>query len=639
MLACSLTMKCSKLYVILIYLNIVLVRGNIHQKCCGVGEQIVEKEFRFICEKLINRRLQDTFEDREFLKRNVTGTCLEIFSETNITLFGVDEITRSIEKQKEYEGFFFPKCCPLKSHYNKTTHSCTEEVGNFFNILKVDSFVQVGLPECEIISDQIFESMEAVQLIGKELLLKEDNTTLEDGYCLDSTLDGKLVVRICEADTSICSQIRCISKCCPDGQSFINGSFCRDTFTHGVDLHFTKAILEPDDPFIIIHNNFKPLQLLSERKYEIQLDKSGVFSARNRNSSSQSKTYNHIYCVEHAFKEMNGTMTMNAYRIFVKPKQPPIPKKILITRYIKIVSCIFLLLTIAVYLLLPKMRNLFGKMLLNYCVSTFIFFASLTLTQFYQLRDIGCKFIGFLSFLSSFWSFTWLHLMCIDIWFSFGTPRTLYGTLQKDETKRLLQYSAIGWGFPILWVTFIALLSITNIMPELMHPYIGEGKCFLEDSERRPGNYSYILYLTIPLLIQQIFNVLLFVKTILYCLRIKAEIERMNDCEKRTKMNSCQERLSLIMKLAIIMGVLFIFETVSSFVDFRKNVCTEYIEVVWDSINCFQGVYIFIIFICKKKVYCNICEKITILKSEMSSVTSNTTTQVSMHNISESKNT
>ncbi|XP_045470220.1 probable G-protein coupled receptor Mth-like 3 isoform X2 [Harmonia axyridis] len=622
----------------LITLSIVLVRGNIQQKCCGIGEQIVEKEFRFICEKLKNGRLQDNFEDRDFLKRNVTGTCLEIFSEENVILFGVDEVTGTIEKQEEYGEFFFPKCCPLNYHYNKTTHGCAKVVSDFPNILKIDSFVRVGLPECEIISDKIFESMQAVQVNGKELLLKEEKKTLKEGYCMDSTLDGKLVVRMCEEDTSICSQIRCISKCCPDGQSFINGSFCRDTYTHGVDLHFTKAILEPDDPFILIHNNFKPIQLLSERKYEIQLDRSGVFSASYRNSSSQSKTYNITYCVEHAFKEINGKVKINAYRIFVKPKQPPIPTKILITRYIKIVSCIFLLLTIAVYLLLPNMRNLFGKMLLNYCVSTFIFFASLALIQFYQFRDTSCEFMGFLSLLSSFWSFTWLHLMCIDIWFSFG-PRMLYASLQKDERKRLVQYIWIGWGFPILWVTIIALLSNTNIMPEPLHPFIGKGKCFLENSEGRPGNYSYIFYLTLPLLVQQTFNIVLFVKAILYCLRIKAEIGRMNDYEKKTKMKSCKERLSLIMKLAIIMGVFFIFETISSFYDFRKNVYTEYIEVVWDSINCFQGVYIFIIFICKKKVFYNICEKFKILKSGISTVALNTTPHISMHNINESENT
>lgn len=233
----------------LIPLGIVLVRGNIEQKCCGIGEQIVEKEFRFICEKLKNGRLQDTFEDKDFLKRNVTGTCLEIFSEKNVTLFGVDEVTGTIKKQEEYGEFYFPKCCPLNYRYNRTTHGCAKVVGNFLNLLKVDSFVRVGLPKCEIISDHIYESMQAVKMNGRELLLLEEKKTLKEGYCVDSTLDGKLVVRICEEDTSICSQIRCISKCCPDGQSFINGSFCRDTYTHGVDLHFTKAILEPDGEY------------------------------------------------------------------------------------------------------------------------------------------------------------------------------------------------------------------------------------------------------------------------------------------------------------------------------------------------------------------------------------------------------
>lgn len=43
------------------------------------------------------------------------------------------------------------------------------------------------------------------------------------------------------------------------------------------------------------------------------------------------------------------------------------------------------------------------------------------------------------------------------------------------------------------------------------------------------------------------------------------------------------------MKLGVIMGVSFVFETVSSVYDFSRSSVTRNIEVVWDAINCLQG--------------------------------------------------
>lgn len=48
-------------------------------------------------------------------------------------------------------------------------------------------------------------------------------------------------------------------------------------------------------------------------------------------------------------------------------------------------------------------------------------------------------------------------------------------------------------------------------------------------------------------------------------------------------------RLILILKLSVTMGISFVFEVVSSLVDFSANSQTEYVEIIWDTINCLQG--------------------------------------------------
>jgi G protein-coupled receptor Mth (Methuselah protein) len=110
----------------------------------------------------------------------------------------------------------------------------------------------------------------------------------------------------------------------------------------------------------------------------------------------------------------------------------------------------------------------------------------------------------------------------------------------------------------------------------------------------------------------QIVNLFFFVRTIVYCLRVKKEINKLNDNKISVKgrkkyYNLDKEQLVLILKLSVTMGFSFVFEVVSSFMDFSVNPKMEYVEIIWDTINCLQGIYIFMIFICKRKVF-NLCK-------------------------------
>lgn len=426
-------------------------------------------------------------------------------------------------------------------------------------------------------------------------------------FCWDKTLSSKYVVRICENDFDLCQDIRCIKKCCPDGQSFVNKASCQDTYIYGIDLHSSKRIEDPNAPFATIHDFQHALYILREENYNYTLDSKGRFN--NYNKLTDAVEYHEptedTYCFEHAYKKG----VLNGYTFFhSKDIHKPLETKFAVTRWVKCISCFFLLLTVIVYSLLPNMRNLFGKILLSYSVATFMLFFFLIILQFFlDLNDLMCKVFGFCFIFASLSSFTWMHIMCIDIWCSFGYPRTLVGSLQKNERKRLLQYSIYGWGFPLVWVLLIFFFNQNDILPESIHPYIGKLKCSFEDGH--PGNYGKLLFFILPILIQQVVNTVLFIKTVLYCLKVKAEINKMNDSKVRRNSqsdNANKEKLILIFKLAIIMGISFLFETVSSIYNFNNNKVTKYIEVVWDTINCLQGVLIFLVFICKRKIIANL---------------------------------
>jgi hypothetical protein len=72
--------------------------------------------------------------------------------------------------------------------------------------------------------------------------------------------------------------------------------------------------------------------------------------------------------------------------------------------------------------------------------------------------------------------------------------------------------------------------------------------------------------------------------------------------ERRQKFNNFKDRFGLLLKLFLIMGVSFLFEVVSTFCDFKRNQTTAVIETVWDTFNCLQGFFIFVIFLVKKRI-------------------------------------
>ncbi|KAK9869403.1 hypothetical protein WA026_003158 [Henosepilachna vigintioctopunctata] len=479
------------------------ILGDDLAKCCGQQQKLVKRNGTFRCEVNKNQRVHSNTVNLDLLKQNKTGHCIDIYSK-KIAKFFIEISTSNISFVEFVNVRYFPKCCPVGQQYNATFHSCGRGTNTQSMFSNFFSFTKIGLPHCEIISDHIFENQQNIIINNDSSISMDGGRNINSGkYCVDSTLDGKFLVKICEENSQICAQIKCIHKCCPDGQSFVKGNIfnCTDNFIYGVNLHSYSNIQDP---------------LVSEN----------------------------VYCMEHQYRKRNG-VDKGLYIIFFKSTPPTIEVKYSVTRWVKIVSCIFLLLTIAVYVFLPKMRNLFGKILLNYCTATFLMYLFLTISQFNPngFNEHICILLGFCSVFSVISSFSWLNIMAIDIWISFSTPRSTRSELQERESKLLLQYCVYGWFVPLFWMFIIVVLSRISTLPESIRPYVGRNKCYLEDLDSRPGNFAYILFVILPLLIQEIINIIVFIKTAQYCYNVKKEIEKMNNSNAQSNFESEKDEL------------------------------------------------------------------------------------------------
>lgn len=197
-------------------------------KCCPGSNLFTSNRLIYECG---NSTIADPPLRIQIVDRNITEKnekfCVDIESSNSVSLF---KKSSKFLKVKDLNAVFFPKCCPLNFVYNPITHGCDENRNfqPFFN----ETFVKIGLPHCKIIKDIRLESSRSIDNVSKY-----NKMYSEGNFCVDKDINDRFIIRQCTTDYNICNFMKCVHKCCPDGQSFINGAKCYDTYTHG--LNFT----------------------------------------------------------------------------------------------------------------------------------------------------------------------------------------------------------------------------------------------------------------------------------------------------------------------------------------------------------------------------------------------------------------
>lgn len=212
------------------------------QKCCDEKSFLVNNNSRYFCTEDTDRRMEiNTFENN-FLAKNVTGVDTYCFD-------GADQITRykvrnqTVIEERPISVNFYPKCCPLNHYYNSKIHGCVFKNNLDRSFIK-QNYIKVGLPHCRILVDYHLQSEKHYYRIELDTLHidAEDIKYHQDKYCIDLNEDNLLMARGCHEDSDICKETKCLHKCCPDGQSFVNGQNCKNTYTYGMNLSFSERI-------------------------------------------------------------------------------------------------------------------------------------------------------------------------------------------------------------------------------------------------------------------------------------------------------------------------------------------------------------------------------------------------------------
>ncbi|KAK7069477.1 hypothetical protein SK128_022780 [Halocaridina rubra] len=304
-------------------------------------------------------------------------------------------------------------------------------------------------------------------------------------------------------------------------------------------------------------------------------------------------------------------------------------------------SLIFMALHMIIFILLPKRRNIPSMNL--FCMTVSLFISELVFVSLFNAnQNYGlCVLIGVILYYFFSASFMWMNVMSIDI------CRTFHSQTYKVRSRKIfIQYSIYAWSVPLL-VTVMALLIDQFSSPDfIIAPGFGLHRCWFNNK------WGLATFYTIPTGCIFLFNLTLFGVSVydIYKQHKSGELasstvkkkrngsfssgkdekekekflrssakqknnseqpnggsgetdspccaERIRDrIQKRIQAHKKQRmRLVLYSKLALIMGMTWIFAFIRAF---SENIVFEYLFII---LNCLQGTFIFIAFDCKQKL-------------------------------------
>ncbi|KAM3965240.1 putative G-protein coupled receptor Mth-like 3 [Aphomia sociella] len=405
----------------------------------------------------------------------------------------------------------------------------------------------------------------------------------------------------------ICSKEFCIRKCCPYGQGYnINKRRCtnitnkfdppiwnKHNVLEGVNatdlFHFVYEIptCVNNTVRIRVKKITKNIHLRDDGKLYIELTNSiPPYTLREPDK----------YCIDTFVSEdQNGVKQANIDALVCFADESG-ENHYVLSSSCMLISCVFILATCAVYAWLPELRNLHGRVLMAYLLCLFVAFTFMATMQILlPLKKITrpyCIAMTFIIYFSLESAFFWLNVMCFDIWWTFSGKRGI--SFEKLSTKaRFYAYALYAFGIPTALTVLLAALEFSDLPLHPLLPQLRQQGCFIYGNGR-------LIYLYGPLVVLCTANLIFFILTAVKIAQIKKQTSVLKSKESSThdSQRNDKQRLFLYIKLFIVMGVNWLLEVISALYPELDN--------FWrftDAYNVLIGVIIFIIFVCKRKIF------------------------------------
>ncbi|XP_073994351.1 probable G-protein coupled receptor Mth-like 3 isoform X2 [Rhodnius prolixus] len=242
-----------------------------------------------------------------------------------------------------------------------------------------------------------------------------------------------------------------------------------------------------------------------------------------------------------------------------------------------LISDLFLVITLIVYMAFPTLRDLQGKSLMSFtaclCLGYFLL-AIMQLEYFgFYISTEFCLIMGFILYYLLMSSFFWLSVISFNIW------RSASWQITWSDAQLGIAYNVIGFGSPAIFL--IAAILAHHTPGNHIKPDFSKSCWFSGKSETWAFFYG-------PIGILLCFNIVFFALTVM---RLWKDYK---DSNPGSRIQVLRFKCLLYLKVFLTMGISWIFE-IGSYI-FELD--------IWhatDIVNCLQGVIIFIVMVATRR--------------------------------------
>ncbi|KAK2586243.1 hypothetical protein KPH14_001500 [Odynerus spinipes] len=264
-----------------------------------------------------------------------------------------------------------------------------------------------------------------------------------------------------------------------------------------------------------------------------------------------------------------------------------------------LISVPFLILTIVAYSITPKLRDVYGKALCNYCGCLVLAFTILAITQLGSgyFSDQTCTCVAFVIQFSFVACFFWLNVMCIETWLLVQN-HVHHGTYRRKKPNVLFFYYSIwAWGPPGVLILISMIMNLSPTIPvTYVKPNFGSESCwFKSDTDAMP-------YFYVPVGLLLLVNVIFFILTAVTITRYQQDLalrrlarNQESDRQDQRLFRRLKRTFVVCIVLFFLMGLNWIMELVSWWAG-----GDPFDWSAFDLVNVLQGVVIFGLFVLRR---------------------------------------
>ena len=370
-------------------------------------------------------------------------------------------------------------------------------------------------------------------------ILSESSLLTNQYHCLDRTEDASLAAVVCSPPScaDLEPEAECVSKCCAEDQIIhlltdLEGGeevMCvapdnNNMLWRTTDLHDTDLVrIETTNTVLSTH--FLDRDQQHCHTLLVQLRNTSQLLVSNGSLYQPDRGFVNQFCIDNAVTSHGEVLEMivECHDVTQEPEHVELSNISCLEKHsgtfrlVNTISCsvsiVFLTITGLVYLLVPDLNNLHGKIILNNVLS--ITCLTVYLIIIYNTKhifsDVLCILLGYFGYFSTISMFSWMTIMSFDLFWMFKQPKV---PRRDSKIRKFLLYSVLAWGTSGLATlgVFLADTDSKVTLSDTIKPNIGRGKCFLQNS-------SHGIFLHLPIFIFMLVNGIFYLVTVLVLYR------------------------------------------------------------------------------------------------------------------------